>query len=396
MKKKLNIYAVVFNCILVFSILTVLQGIRMFDSVNRIWMVFSAPLLVFQLYGLKYNFKELLVFYVTAILHLIAFYFTKDELHSRNIVFYFLFWLLYYMFFVKCKDQILGNFWKSKVFYDSLLFTWNLLVGISAFLPSCYNEGFFDSFSGDSFRLLPATLIVIGLAMYMAVKTGNKGYNLYLIVPMYATVMGSSRTYLGVIVVFVLLYLYCIIENKRVFYTLLLPICVIIVLLVSMGTIAEKILSKFNTVNSYYDFWGTVTSGRTLFWKWDIEAFFDLPIWQQFVGNGFNFVYDVNGHHMTKIWAHNDFLNMLMNFGYIGLYIYFWVFWRMLRVFWPKGNQIPFVAKALFLGGVFINSMMNMSYTYLCATISYPLFLMVMNEVYVSPNQGPEIKELRE
>lgn len=85
---------------------------------------------------------------------------------------------------------------------------------------------------------------------------------------------------------------------------------------------------------------------------------------------------------MEKIWAHNDVVNILMNFGYVGLVIYIWAFRELYRSFCAKGSGIPWVAQALFLGAVFLNSMLNMSYTYLCAMISYPLFLCAISQQY--------------
>ncbi len=390
MKKRIYICDVVMNSFMLFSVLTVLQGISGFEAINKIWMMVAGAMLVFEFFLCKYNVQQLAIVFVTLVLHIFAFAFTDGKLVSINIVFYFALWVLYYMFFSKRKDEIIERFSANKVFYDGILIVWTVLVGFSAIIPSCYEDGFFYSFAGHSFRLLPSALIILALAMYMAIKTGLKRYNFFLVLPMYAAFMGSSRTYFGVMLVFMIMYIYMVIENKSLFYISLIPLCVVILFLTSVGSISDKIAMKMYTQDSYFDFWGTITSGRTVFWQWDIEAFLELPIWQQFVGNGFNFVYDVNGSYMEAIWAHNDFINVLMNFGYIGVVVYTWSFYMLVSAFWKGHRNIPLPVKLLFLCAVFINSMMNMSYTYLCAMVSYPVFLCSISEKYSSEDLQEE------
>ena len=59
----------------------------------------------------------------------------------------------------------------SKGYIDVVLWIWTGMVAVSAMLPSSYTDGYFYSFAGHSFRLLPAALVVMALAMYMAVST---------------------------------------------------------------------------------------------------------------------------------------------------------------------------------------------------------------------------------
>ena len=218
--------------------------------------------------------------------------------------------------------------------------------------------------------------------MYMSVKNEDKRYNLFLILPTYAAFMNSSRTYFAVYFVFLVMYIYMVFKSKKLFYALLVPFALLVLFIMSLSGIADKIASTTYVEGAYLGFWGTITSGRSIFWKYDIEAFFDLPVWQQFVGNGFNFIYEVNARHFARIWGHNDIINIAMNFGYIGIIIYLWIFNKLLKSYHMRSRQIPWLVKCTFLGAVFINSMMNMSYTYMCAMISYALFLCVIEEKY--------------
>lgn len=370
--------------LILFSIFWVIQSIEFFDSINRVWLAVVSFALGARLFQYHYSALQLGMLMLTVLVHVIAIYFTEFPLYNFNMLFYFLLWVISYVFFAKSKNKIMEILKNSDTYINTVLWVWTILVGVSAFFPSSYDGRYFSSFAGSSFRLMPATLIVTALAMYMAISRNNKWYNLFLILPTYAGFMNRSRTYFIIYCCFVLMYLYMVIQLKRNFYIMLLPLAIVTLALMSVTGIADKLASNQYTEDSYFDFWGTITSGRSMFWKWDLEAFFALPFWQQFVGNGFNFVFDVNAASFAAIWAHNDFINLLMNFGYIGVVVYLWAFFQMVKAFWGESKNVPFLVRMLFLGAVFINSMMNMSYTYMCAMISYPLFLCAISERYCS------------
>ncbi len=385
---KLSFQEIVVKSCFVFCLSTVLQGIRGFDAINRIVMAFLACGLILVFLAYKYTTKQFLILALALCIHVTAFIFTEFPLENTNDVFYFGMWILLYVFFMKSKEKVLHIMENSQTYINFYLILWTVIVGISALIPSCYEGSYFVSFTGSSFRLMPATLIICMLSMYMAILTEQKKYNLYLILPLYIMFMGHSRTYFAVMLLFFLCYIYMQIDNKIYFYLALIPVGAIVLGLMMMGGISDKIAESMEKTSAIYDSLGIFTSGRSVFWVWDMEAFFGLPFWQQFVGNGFNFVYDVNGRHMARIWAHNDVINILMTFGYIGLYIYLWAFISMVKAFWKNTPRVPLLVKAMFLFAIFFNSMFNMSYTYICATISYPLFLCVINAKYCSKELG--------
>ena len=380
--KRLSITEILVKAMLLFSIISVIRGISILEDINKIWVAFLSIVLLVRLCFYKYSPWQVVILYLTILLHLIALYFTDFPLYHTNILFYFLLWVLIFLFFVKSKEQILESLRNRDGFIRLILWSWTILVGISALMPSCYIGSYFVSFAQSSFRLMPAVLIVAAAAMYMAVSRKDRRYEWFLILPTYAGFMNSSRTYFAVYVLLLLMYLYMRFKSKRNFYLMLLPILGAIVLLMVGSGIMDKFESVRYTEKSYLDFWGTFTNGRTVFWRWDLEAFFALPLWQQFVGKGFNFAYEVTDYYGTAIWAHNDIINLLMNFGYIGVVIYLWAYDQLIKAYMPKTGNIPPVVRWLFHGAVWFNSMMNMSYTYICAVISYPLLLCVIYEFY--------------
>lgn len=93
------------------------------------------------------------------------------------------------------------------------------------------------------------------------------------------------------------------------------------------------------------------------------------------MGNGYNFIYDVNEIAIDdRIWGHNDFINILLTYGYIGVYIYLYTFISMSKHILKKGK----VSKIIIYGYYFIwlfNAMFNMVYTYICATFALPYIM---------------------
>lgn len=370
------------NALLLFSVFTVLQGIPFLQNINKLWLILSVAILTIDLSRCRYNKFDVTAIFLAVILHIAALFFTRFPIENGNVLFYFALWVMVYLFFDKRKAKVLKLLEIRNQYINALLWLWTLIVGVSAFFPSSYIDNYFISFTESSFRLMPTVLIITAISMYMSISRNNRIYEFFLIVPTYSAFMNQSRTYFGVYFIFLLMYMYMRFRSKKAFYIMLIPIVSMIVGIMTLSGIMDKIVATQYNEKSYFDFWGTITSGRTVFWKWDIEAFLALPFWQQFVGNGFNFVYDVNGANMSRIWAHNDIINLLMNFGYIGVAIYLWSYFKLTRTYMPKGANIPFPVRAMFHGAVFINSMMNMSYTYLCAMISYPLFLCAISARY--------------
>ena len=384
MKKKTTTFTeLVVKGLMLFSIFTVLQGLEIFDSINRIWLVVVSVALLSRLITYRYTVKQFLVLLVTVVLHVIAVHYTDFPLYNTNMLFYFMLWVLLYLYFAKSKDKIMQVLSSSGGYITCLLWIWTLLVGVSAFIPSCYSdEGNFFSFAGTSFRLMPAALIVTALAMYMIVSRNDRRYYFFMLAPCYAALMNQSRTYFGVYVLFLTMFLYMRMKSRKKFYLMLIPFSVVVLMATLNGSIMDKFTEVWRTGVSVEEFLGAFTNARTIFWVWDLVAFFDLPVWQQFVGNGFDFAYEVTAQYGDAIWAHNDVISMLMNFGYIGTVIYTWAYFQLINAFWPKGSRVPRMVRFLFHSAVFLNSMMNMSYTYFCAVIAYPLFLCLTRVCY--------------
>lgn len=371
MKIKIN-FELVIKTLLLFPILTVLQGLPYLVNLNRVFIGILFVEVFSLLKNMRYKPGDLLVIILTFALHIIAFYYTEGSLYNINMVFYLLLWVLLYLLISKKSSQLIDFFRFNKKYAMTIVGIWEVIVGISILFPSCYRDGAFMSFCDKPFRLMPTALVIMAiLFIYQNMENSNK-YYWYLIIPAYSAFMGFSRTYFGIFIMFLFIQLFYRVKDKRKLFFYGVPLVLICYFLMMRSNIGAKIIATLYNSNSHYDFWGTITSGRTVFWKLDINAFNKLPLWNKIVGNGYNFVFETNASH-GYIWAHNDIINLIMNFGWLGVLVYLYAFYKMSRSLLKRNNYQ--IAKYGFLFIVFFNSNINMSYTYLCAFISYPLFL---------------------
>lgn len=373
MKLKLD-FNLMIKTMLLFPVLTVLQGLPYLNSINRIAIAFLMFQLFFSFKYIQYNIKDLLIIFLTFVIHVIAFFYTEGKFYNFNMVFYLMLWVLIYIILAKKKNDLFRFFDCNKKYAMNIVKIWEFIVIISIPFSRSYQFGAFQSFCDQPFRLMPTTLVILSLIFIYQNKEDDNRYYWYMIVPAFTAFMGFSRTYFAIFIMVFFIHLFYRIKDKRMLFIVGIPIIIVFYFITINSAIGDKFISASYTSNSYFDFWGTITSGRTVFWEIDINAFKGLPLWNRIVGNGYNFVFYVNersGH--GDIWAHNDIINILMNFGYIGVIVYLYAFVRLVMPFF-KTNRYR-IAKYGFLFMVFFNSMMNMSYTYLCAFISYPIFL---------------------
>ena len=111
-----------------------------------------------------------------------------------------------------------------------------------------------------------------------------------------------------------------------------------------------------------------------MFWKEDLECFFKQKPINQILGCGVSFVFDVNKNYIQRnIYAHNDFINILITYGYCGLIIYFLIWINMLKKYINKNIPIILILGFYFIN--FITAFLNGLYVYPCAIVIIPLML---------------------
>ena len=390
--------------LLLFPIFTLFQSFSGLGWLNRILFMLTVlvqMVLQFKKARLKRNW-----FFVLSILlltHIYALFQTQFPLYNENLLFYFFFWTILAMYFsstVNETDALLQN---NIPFIKRIIWIWSLIVGISILISSSYmrnnawgGSSYFVSITGSTFRLAPTALMISTLVTVYFCYTKNKKSIVYMIIPLYCFLMCGSRTYLGVGALVILLYWYLYTTNtkKLYFWLTLAPVAVLFVYLVMNTAAMDKILATTFTSNSYFDYWGTITNGRSIFWRLDLQQFFKQNIMNKLLGCGFNYSYVVTEQFYTSAhWAHNDFIEVLLNFGFTGLGLYLYTVFVLLKSYISKEHfSITIIALCILIW--FLNAFFNMFYTYTCSMVCYPLMLAAVKHYYVGKKQTSDSSKI--
>lgn len=370
---KINQNKLVLNMVMFLPITTLLQGLV--PIINRFLFFGIIIVLLYIFLSNKKSIYECLIMLCFFISYLISFFYTEWPLDNFNELFYL-------PFFMLISDYMINHYkyaqfyFKNNVHYlKTIVIVWNIIVVFSMFFSSSYDNGYFYSFTGNVFRSATSATFVLSLVMLLL--TRKSCYIIYAIIPMYCIFSGGSRTYLVVGLTICLSMYYMVAPTKKFFIMTLIPIFCILSIMVLKSSIMDKIDSTLtvSSLDYYQDPLIKFTSGRSLFWSADIRAFFSGNLFNQIFGYGYNFVYDTNKIAINnRIWAHNDFINIMMCYGFLGLISYIFMFNLLIKKF-VSYFHLPRLAKYIAIFIWLFNAFFNMFYTYVCACASYPLIL---------------------
>ena len=319
------------------------------------------------------------VFGFIVVLFLTVFSFLQDHLntYSLNLVAYLPVMFLFYSLLVRKKALFSSYISERKKYIALIVLLWFLVVAINLAIPSSYKfiwgDGlYFHVFSQNIFRVGPTALFIMALILLLSKLYNKKALIALDVLPLFCFFTGGSRTYLFVGLC-ALAFSILLIFGKKVFYLSLIPLVAISVIAIMNSSMMDKIISTTSDDYYYGGALGAFTNGRSYFWIADLKAFFSQGIMSQLFGCGFNFVYDVNEAAMNAfIWAHNDFIQMLCNYGYCGLVFYIYLMYVLFHTFKPAKHNI-LVFFFLFIIW-FFNAFFNMFFTYFCSMLSFPFF----------------------
>lgn len=294
-----------------------------------------------------------------------------------NMMFYFPFFFIYTIFVLETYESILMFLKENRRFILGVIRVWTILVAISIPMSSSYihewGKGtYFVSYTSSPFRLCQAALFIMILVTWLTANENTKRYLVYDITPLFCMFMGGSRTYLGVGTIVLLINWYLVLKNKRHFYCSLIPLALIFIVILQNTSMQDKINATSYTSASYFDFWGTVTNGRSIFWKSMLTAYLDSNFTTKLFGGGFSFTINAGEH-----WAHNDYIEILCTYGIVGIGIYLYCMIKLIKDLLSfSNNKIPNMVIILLIMVWCINAFFNMFYTYFCAIASFPFLLL--------------------
>jgi hypothetical protein len=201
----------------------------------------------------------------------------------------------------------------------------------------------------------------------------------------------GTRTYLVIGMMFMVAVYYLSCKDKKVFYFSIIPIMILGLVIIMLSPSGAKFTETFEG-DGYFGYWATLTNGRSIFWVEDLQGYWSLPFWKKLVGNGANFVYELNyyGTIAAKIWAHNDVINLLCTNGFLGVVLYFLTFFGFIFRNSEVKRRENFIPLFIFYFTLGFNAMFNMLYTYISAVIAIPFMFFGL---YTLPNNIDYFRE---
>lgn len=307
--------------------------------------------------------------------------------YEDNMLFYFPFLLLYFCFIRLNMGFAMDFIAKHKTYVDVVLLAWNVMVFISFFLSSSYvyegeTQGFV-SFAGTTFLLSPMAIFAFVIAAIQYYMHRGFVYVLGLIIPSLCIFMGTTRTYLIVLLCAWLVFIYVMLDDKRKAIPVFLLIGMTFVLIVTVSPISEKFINAMDRSSTLsMDPLEAFTSGRSVFWSYDTAAIFRDSPFNIIFGHGVNWIFNLNRAQFgNPLWAHNDFIQILSDYGILGLGINLWAIYALFKDVFRNQRIHPLIILVLFCMWAF-NAFFNMFYTYFCAALSYPFYLLLVRYDY--------------
>ena len=273
------------------------------------------------------------------------------------------------------RKKMYESFLKNDKIIFNLMKIVSIIVLISLFNPKCYQvvlgDKVFVAFNDGAHAACSAVCLFLSLFSLSIARGNKKIFNYIYISPfLIAILQTGARSYL-IITVAILFILYETDIKKYKYRYILIFIAGIILLkfFISSNTFNKFIVAGNNQYVSSNK-WEALTSGRLIWWRIDLNDFFEnFNFLQKFIGVGYDYVYKLNlNKYGLEIWAHNDFIQLLLSVGIWGFTGYIIVLIRFFKV-----AYITFKSKSKFLS--------------LLCTVLFSIIVLwqaVMNGFYVS------------
>lgn len=364
---------------LLYPLCVTVRKVSIFDFMGKAALVVMLFSLVILFCIKRQDKSSWLILALTAAMHIFEFAYPVSQKESFTTYLMYAVWVIFFLYLQNNYGSFFDAANKQQAAINFTVIIWEIIVIVSAFFPSSYEhtwgEGsYFISFSNTSFELAPAASLIFALVIFCYACDGNARKAVLLsAVPVVCSFASGSRTYLVVIALEVLILAMMIIKSKLALIAFIVIALIVGIGLLSMTNIWTKFANAFQYSNDSSSFWSVFTSGRDAFWRADMDAFGKGGMINQLFGYGFSFVYEVNESFFgNRIYAHNDFINILLTFGWAGLIPYFFAFGNCVLMFgrqMERGFLFSILAIWLF------NAVFNMTYVYMNATFGIGLLL---------------------
>ena len=381
---KLTIFDVLCFLIAFLSLSTNLQGALPF-SVNRaITLLIVEIIVVHELLHLK-SVTYILGLYIIFVF-IYSFLWSKDLSQNINDYLYFAIALLEMNFFADEQNlrKVSSSFKKHRTFILLIAILDLFVILYSLMDENCYivhwGEGeYFKGYTISPHVVAAGCCLVMTIwILWLSNCTFSFLHFLPLVIILYAILKTGARVFLVPPLILVAYYLKNRIKNRNLRWT---------VYGVGGGAFGYFFINSSMMEKMIYSAEGLTeesllykfTSGRSKFWMIDIEDYMNNDFIQQMFGNGFDYIYNL---HLEKyyiaIWAHNDYINILVACGLVGLLIYIFMTKRVLS---PYMKDLDVLNKMMIVLYVVFPAFINGFYTYYHYFTSLFVFLIVIEMI---------------
>lgn len=297
------------------------------------------------------------------------------------------------------------SFQKYAITLFAFLILLDFFLLLCLFLDRCYEDvwawsgQYFKGFSFSPHALASSICLLSSLKLLCIRKFKSHSFLLIIsfLFDYFVILQTGARVFIipSLLIIFLFLYYSLQKRNKRIiFFTAIF--CAVVILLL---TVSSNFVTKMNAVDTYgifhessidqtsnlnnsaYSIIDSLSSGRLLFAKKNLEAFVESDIFNCLFGNGFNFAYIVNSQYIASIWAHNDFVSVLISAGVLGLTAYLVI---TLKVFLTiKTNKILLTTLFIYF---FFPALLNGFYMYQTFLFSFVILYLFIYSLRFQKN----------
>lgn len=273
-------------------------------------------------------------------------------------------------------------FKKNVALYWIILAGYPIFLAILLIIPECWNlkqawDGtYFTAFTAEQ-AVAANSCAYISLALYlMSLRGKNVVGVLGILLNCYVIVVTGARVF--IICVVVLLFFGVRLFTKSVratHWTGVAMMAIASAVVACSSTFRTKMANAMKMQGvAGFTFIDALTNSRTIFWANDVTIFFNSNgIIQWLFGCGHDYVYNVNlVHSGYQFWAHNDFIQMLVGQGFLGLSVYVFCMIGCIAVFnkYTFGKAefvlvLIYIVGTAFLNGILVYPNYSLSLVFL-------------------------------
>lgn len=403
----INIDRTIVKLLFLFPIGTILSNVPVLGGiVNKILYAVLLLFLFIAIVRRPILKKDILALMALVIMFVYDCMLTGTTMYNSNEIFYLVTWVIYLIYVRTNYDRFKEILCLNMGYIKLMVILWEILIIVSFPLSSSWDGNAFYSFSGGQHRMDSAAIMIFAAILIMFRLENYRKEILFLtIIPSVAVLFSGARTYLVILgVILAVFYYYTNIRHTYRFYFTIIPLAILAVYFVMSTSVMQDRIAEMQNETAYFTSIGYnaltgITSGRSTFWIIDLQKYWESPILNRILGNGFNFVRYVNEtYYTTAIWAHNDFINILCCNGIVGLLLYFYAYFKMVKIAMPSTMDrkvVIFMTSAFHICCLF-NAMFNMLYSYFAAALAIPILLFAMLDDTILPERKITEDELYE